>query len=265
MQTSLSHADIQTSEHAISFASLSTSTPFQIQVSCKQLDWQLFSMAQILNQFSPFLSRVENLGIKTTESPSGQNHVGDELWRELIRSFGRARDVSVAGGHWTNILRALGPADGGNTTVLPALRNLRVKNPMAIQRVGPSWDTVQSPIASRSLSGRSNQPSYQCHLCSASFGMPQELQRHLRDNHDVCRIVCSYCDDFECLPGRNDLFPGHLEREHPDVAYKDVLMPNRSLRRFRPSQLDNIVSRHSSLRVSAIIAPSTTATAPHSQ
>ena len=263
MRTSLSHADIRMSEHAISFASLSTSTPFQIQVSCKQLDWQLFSMAQILNRFSSFISRVQNLGIKTTELP-GQNDVGGELWRELVRSFGCATDVSVAGGHWSNILCALGPADGGNTTVLPALRNLRVKNPMAIHRVGPSWDTVQSFIASRSLPDRSNQPSYQCHICSASFGQPQELQRHLGDKH-VCRIVCSYCDDFECLPGRNDLFPEHLDRQHPDVAFKDTLMSNRSLRRLRPSQLDNLVSRHSSLRISAIVAPSTTTTAPHSQ
>ena len=263
MRTSLSHADIRMSEHAISFASLSTSTPFQIQVSCKQLDWQLFSMAQILNRFSSFISRVQNLGIKTTELP-GQNDVGGELWRELVRSFGCVTDVSVAGGHWSNILCALGPANGGNTTVLPALRNLRVKNPMAIHRVGPSWDTVQSFIASRSLPDRSNQPSYQCHICSASFGQPQELQRHLGDKH-VCQIVCSYCNDFVCLPGHNDLFPEHLDRQHPDVAFKDTLTSNRSLRRLRPSQLDNLVSRHSSLRISAIVAPSTTTTAPHSQ
>ena len=165
----------------------------------------------------------------------------------------------MTGGRWTNILCALGPAYGGSSTVLPALRNLYVKNPMGIL---PSWDTVQSSIASQSLHDHPNQPSYQCHICSASFGRLQELQHHLGDMH-ACRNVCSYCGDFECLPGCNDLFPDHLESEHPEVACKDALMSNRSLRRFRPSQLDNLVSRHSSLHISAIVSPSTT-TAPDS-
>jgi hypothetical protein len=61
MQTSLSRAEVQTSAHAISitFPTQSTSTPLRLQISCEQLDWQLSSMAQICNQFSPFLFRVK--------------------------------------------------------------------------------------------------------------------------------------------------------------------------------------------------------------
>jgi hypothetical protein len=67
----------------------------------------------------------------------------------LIR---RRKRLSVAGELTTDILCALGPADGGHATVLPALRHLRVENPMAMNE--PSWDALQSFINSRSLSGR---------------------------------------------------------------------------------------------------------------
>jgi hypothetical protein len=49
----------------------SGSTPLRLQISCEQLDWQLSCMAQVCDQFSPFLFRVNNLGINTTQ-PSGQ-------------------------------------------------------------------------------------------------------------------------------------------------------------------------------------------------
>jgi len=43
MQTSLSQADVQTSAHdiSISFTSSNGSTPLRLQISCKQLDWQM--------------------------------------------------------------------------------------------------------------------------------------------------------------------------------------------------------------------------------
>src|SRR6266702_4449252 len=82
MQTSLSQADVQTSAHiiSISFTNSSTSTPLQLQISCKQLDWQLSSMAQVCDQFSPFLSCVKNLSINTTKLSSGQGDVEGEQW-----------------------------------------------------------------------------------------------------------------------------------------------------------------------------------------
>jgi hypothetical protein len=50
-------------------------------------------MAHVCDQFSPFLSRVEELSINTTQSPSGQDDVAGEQWQDLIRSFGSARDL----------------------------------------------------------------------------------------------------------------------------------------------------------------------------
>ncbi|KAH9010344.1 hypothetical protein EDB83DRAFT_2557217 [Lactarius deliciosus] len=63
IQTSLSRADVQISADAISifFFNSSTPTPLRLRISCKQLDWQLSSMAQVCDQFSPFLFRVKLL------------------------------------------------------------------------------------------------------------------------------------------------------------------------------------------------------------
>ncbi len=302
MQTSLSRADVQTSAHAISvsFSNSSTSSPLRLQISCKQLDWQLSSMAQVCDQFSPFLSRVKNLVINTTQSSSGQDDVGGEQWLELVRAFGGAIDFRVAGVHVTDILCALRLANGGNTAdtiALPALRNLQVEKPMAMH--GPSWDAVKSFITSRTLSGRLVQVyarEYSCHICHASFTMQQELRTHLVDKH-AYRIVCSYCGDFEWKPGYSHQFRELLERKHPEVARNDALISNPFLASFEldnlvtrhsslqtpdmvevarndalisspllaPLQLDNLVTRYNSLRTPDTVAPSATVTAPHSQ
>ncbi|KAI9450236.1 hypothetical protein BJY52DRAFT_199217 [Lactarius psammicola] len=247
MRTSLSQADVETSGHAISifFTNPSTSTPLRLQISCKTLDWQLSSMAQVCDQFSPFLFRVKKLGIDTTQSSSGQDDVDGEGWLELIRAFGGATDFSVAGELTTDILCALRPVDGGHTTVLPDLRDLQVEEPMAMH--GPSWDAVQSFITSRTLSGRSVQVylrEYSCHVCDASFGQQQGLNSHLGDQH-AYRIVCSYCSDVECKPGHNHLFGEHLKSKHSEVARNDALITKPLL---TPFELDNLIIRHSSLR-----------------
>ena len=154
MQASLSQVDIKTFVHAIyiSFTNSITSTPLQLQISCKQLDWQLSSMAQILNHFSHLLLLVENIGINTTELPSRLEIVGGEQWPELIRAFMSAKDFRAAGLHVTDILHALHPANGGHTTdtiVLPTLRNLHVQDPMPI--IGPSWDAMWSFMTSSAV------------------------------------------------------------------------------------------------------------------
>jgi hypothetical protein len=201
METSLSQADVETSAHAISisFTNSSNATALQLQISSKQLDWQLSSMAQVCDQFSPFLFRVNNL--------------------ELICAFGGARDFRVAGVHATDILCALRPASGTDIAVLPTLHNLSVEKPMVMD--GPSWDAVQLLIASRWLSGRPVQVSareYPCQACYSSFKWQQEIKAHLVDRHTY-RIVCSYCGNFEWSPGYSrQLFREHLQSKHPEVA-----------------------------------------------
>ena len=263
MQTSLDQADLNFSAHAISisFTNSNPSTLFQLQISCKQLDWQLHCMTQVCSQSFPFLFRVQILSIKTTQSSSEQSGVpvDGERWLELVRSFDGTRDLDVANQLITDILRALCRADGGHTTVLPALRHLRVKNPMN----EPAWDALLIFINSRSVSGRSvqvNVPLSQCHICHAIVrqqkGERKGVDLHLVDMHRY-RIMCSYCADFECTPEDNGQFREHLERDHRILTRDDALIPNRFL---MPLQLDRLIDLHSSPRApdSDIVALSTT-------
>ena len=259
LQAPLGRADAEISAHAISisFTNASTSSPLRLQIPCKQLDWQLSCMAQVCDQFSPFLFRVEVLGIDTTQSSSGQDDMAGEQWLELVRSFDGVRDFRVADKLTTEILCALGRADGGDTIqpVLPALRHLRLENPMGMNE--PSWDALLSFINSRSLSGRPvqvNVPLFQCDICHASFRQQTGLDRHHVDKH-AFRLMCSYCADFECTPRHNDLFREHLENEHPIATRNDPLVADPLLMSL---QLDRLVDRHSSLRAPDFITSSFT-------
>ncbi|KAH9059957.1 hypothetical protein EDB87DRAFT_1684214 [Lactarius vividus] len=150
MQTLLSQAEVRTSAHAISipFPNPSTSTLLRLQISCEQLDWQLSSMAQVCDQFSPFLFHINNLRIHATQSPSGQDVVDDEQWLELFRTFCGATDFRVANELVTAILRALGLADGRPATLLPSLRHLHIENPIAMDE--SSWGALLSFVTLRS-------------------------------------------------------------------------------------------------------------------
>jgi hypothetical protein len=265
IHTSLSQADVETSAHAISisFTDSSTSAPLRLQISCKQLDWQLSCMAQVCDRLSPFLSHVTNLGLNTTQPLGGQDGVNGEQWLDLLRSFKfrGAKSFWVASELATDILCILGPANEGNTDMLPSLRHVRVQKPIAMD--SPSWASVQSFITSRSIAGRPVEvkaPSYQCHICHGSSEDQQGLKRHLRDKYGY-QILCSYCRDFEYMPGDMDLFREHLDSKHPEVARNDALISKPSL---TPFQLDILVNRHTSLRAPVIIAPSPTSTATHS-
>jgi hypothetical protein len=152
----------------------------------------------------------------------------------------------------------LGLADGWHTTVLPALRYLRVENPIAMNE--PSWDALQSFTTSRAHSGspvQVNLPLHMCDVCHAGFRSQQGLERHLVDKH-AYRMTCSYCGDFELMPGGNHQFRGHLESQHPIVVLNAFVNAPFQL------QVDSLVSEHSSLRAPDIAASSTTVT-PRSQ
>ena len=257
MHTSFSHVKVETSAHAIaiSFTNSDVSTPLRLQISSKQLDWQLSCMAQVCDQISPFLFHVSDVGIDTAQPLGWRGNVNDEQWLDLLRSFkfGDATSFWVANELTTDILRVLGHANEGNTAILPSLRHVRVEKP--IEMDGPSWNSVQSFITSRSISGRLVQvdaPSYRCHICHYSFKEQQGLKHHLRDKHGY-QILCSYCSEFECMSGQGDLFREHLEDKHHEVARSDVHILKPSL---APFQIDSLVNQHSSLRAPDIVPPS---------
>jgi hypothetical protein len=203
MQTLLSRAEVEFSVHAMSLSFpneiTGTGTPLRLQIPCEQLDWQLSSMAQICNQFSPFLFHVEDLRISSAQSPHVEDRTpAGEQWLQLIHAFGGAKDVHVTSAHGTEIMRALCPAYGDHTaeTVLPTLHSLHVNARMHVDM--PLWDAMESFLALRQLSGRPVElyVNMSCHICYDPFTRQHELKRHLVDSHSY-RI---YCGDFECKP-----------------------------------------------------------------
>ena len=257
MQTSLGQARVETSPNAISISFINSraSTPLRLQIPCQQLDWQLSNMAQICDRFSPFLFRVKNLTIDMTKSSSGLVGAGSEAWLELIRSFVCARNLWVAGELAANILCALRPTADGQTTdtfVLPALRKLRVQNPMPTMD-GPFWDSTQSLIDLRQLS---IELDLLCHICKTTFTEQEELRRHIVLAHEY-QTVCSYCGDFQCKLGYTQLFREHLNSNHPEVVRNDPLFPS-PLSTGTYHQLMNLIFRHGSPCVPAVVTPTTT-------
>ena len=259
MVTSLGQAEFQISMHAISisFTNPSASTPLRLRIPCKQLDWQLSSMAQICDRFSSFLFRVKTLSINTNQSESGPVDVnmrgGQGL--ELFRSFHGTRNLLVVGELTTDLLCALRPTDESHTTntiVLPALRHLRVQNPIpSIDE--PFWDITQSLIDSRRLSVELD---LLCHICKTRFTEQEELRRHLVLTHEY-QMVCSYCGNFQCKLGYTQLFREHLNSSHPEEVRNDALILDpRSAATYY--QLQSIAFRHGSPRMPDIATPSTT-------
>jgi hypothetical protein len=262
-QGSLSQGDILFSQSTVTirFTQPNDSARFTLQISCKQLESQLASMAQILDQLTHISSSVENLGIDTTEPPNEQDDVGGEQWPDLIRTFSGAKDFRVASGLVPQIvLRALGQAGGDPAIVLPELRHLHLMDPLTMNE--PSWDTLLSFITSRSRSGcpvQVNVPIHQCHICHACFREEWVLKCHTVDEH-AYRLVCSLCGDFECMPRYGHLFRDHLQRRHFKIALRSIL----SLRSFRSFGLETVLYRHTTLCAPDIVAPSTMVSVPNS-
>ena len=241
----------------------STHPSLRLQISCKQLDWQLSCMAQVCDHISPFLFRVSNLKIETAQPLVGRDDGNSVQWLDLLCSFKFsgalyfAVDGEVTTDQATDILRALGPANEGNTTMLPSLRIFDINK--HIEMVGPSWDSVQSFITSRSISGRPvcvHARSYQCHICHASGfsdGAPG-LKRHLREKHGY-QVLCSYCREFECTPGESYQFREHFHDRHPKIAHNDILISEPSL---TIDQMNDLVNWHTSLRAPDVVPPSPT-------
>ena len=232
MQMSLTKADIQTSAHTISIYLSEPGAPTQLKlkISCRQLDQQLSSMAQICYHFSPCLSSINDLGIISTQSLSMddaalEGDTGHEEWLLLFPSFVGVTDFRVAGVHATDILGALYSAD---TRHIPSLHNIRLQVPMPLVGL---VHAAQSFIAMRLLSGFHIELHFSCHFCDTSSTQQQELRTHLVDKH-MLRKVCPFCGVFRWPQGRSYLFEAHLASKHPEAVHIDLLIWNPHSERF---------------------------------
>jgi hypothetical protein len=100
---------------------------FYIKVICEHLDWQVSSMAQILNVLRPLLSSVVDLTLDYREhtlSSQCHNEVDQTLWCKLFRSFRNVKTLRVHSGLIGNVSRSLRLNGGSPLELLPELTEL---------------------------------------------------------------------------------------------------------------------------------------------
>ena len=71
--------------------------PLDLQISCKELDWQVSHLAAVLSQSSVILSKVVHLSIDAHDlQPSLQDDVDHIEWLELFRQFTAVETLEVS-------------------------------------------------------------------------------------------------------------------------------------------------------------------------
>jgi hypothetical protein len=101
---------------------------FSVIVDCWHLDWQVSSVAQILNAFSQIFSTVEDLILAHevhSRSSEEHNEVDRTDWRKLLRSFSNVKTLRVHRGLVEELSRCLRLDDGEHPLeLLPELQEL---------------------------------------------------------------------------------------------------------------------------------------------
>jgi hypothetical protein len=102
-----------------------------VEVGCRNFDWLVSSMAQILGALSPIFSAVEVLRVTLNYSPSSEEHtvVDDTQWRELLRPFSPVNTLRLKGNSVNQLVAELSRSlqvNGGESPMelLPDLKNL---------------------------------------------------------------------------------------------------------------------------------------------
>jgi len=111
-----------------------------IEISCKEFDWQVSSLAQICDHASPVLSYVERLRVgATASSPSGRNDtdMDSAQWLELFHPFSGVKDLGVTGSLGPTVTSALQQiTEEPKFSVLPALRHIHLEGLEGTQSSG---------------------------------------------------------------------------------------------------------------------------------
>jgi hypothetical protein len=122
-------------------------------ISCRELDWQLSSLAQVCSTFLTPFTALERLDIHKGSHwrPLGQEDMDKNQWLELIRPFASIKDLHLSENLGIRIAPALqGLAADRVTNVLPVLQNLFLKMP---EQPGPVTEAFTQFVAARRLSG----------------------------------------------------------------------------------------------------------------
>ena len=125
----------------------------RLRFSCRDLDWQLSSLAQILTSFFPSVYMVEHLYISVPRNlPSQWQDVTENVqWLEFFHPFTGVKNLHVCEEYAQCIAPALQEIVGERVTdVLPTLEGLFLED---LPPSGPVKEAIGQFIAARQLLG----------------------------------------------------------------------------------------------------------------
>ena len=125
----------------------------RLKISCRELDWQLSSVAQVFTSFFPSIYMVEDLYIHGPRYlPSQwQDDIESAQWLEVLHPFTTAKNLYISENSAQCIAPALQELVGGRVTdVLPALESLFLED-FAPSR--PVREAIEQFVAARQLLG----------------------------------------------------------------------------------------------------------------
>ena len=128
---------------------------FKLRISCRQLDWQLSSLAQICSSFfcQALIPAVEHLYIQNGHSqPRWQDDIENSQWIELFNTFFAVKDLYISREFAPRMVPALQELVGERVTeVLPTLQSLFLE---ANLDLGPDQEITEQFVTARRLAGR---------------------------------------------------------------------------------------------------------------
>jgi len=153
-------AEIFFSSLSVSFALFQKHGPVEskvlvLKISCKPLDWQLSSIAQVIGSAIPPLPALERLKLRGYHQlQCWQDDIENAEWLELLRPFTSVKDLVLSGQLVQLIAPVLGePIEESATEELPALQNIFVEDVSLSGHL--SWQkAIGQFIAARQISGR---------------------------------------------------------------------------------------------------------------
>jgi hypothetical protein len=120
----------------------------RVQISCRELDWQLSSLEQICStsRLPPF-STLEDLYIY--EDRFWQDNIENTLWLELLHPFTSVKNLYLCKKSAPRIIPAMQELVGGRTTeVLPNLKNISLEE---LESSGPVQEGIGLFVAARQV------------------------------------------------------------------------------------------------------------------
>jgi hypothetical protein len=123
--------------------------PVKLEILCRELDWQVSSLEQLVTPFFLSVFMPEDLYIYQTQysEPDWKDNVENGLWLALLHPFTAVKNLRLSKEFAPRILPALQELVGGRMPeVLPTLQNIFIEE---LEASGPVQEAIGTFVAAR--------------------------------------------------------------------------------------------------------------------